>query len=236
MSTDQYPEVSSEDSGLVPQHAAKPEWPKKIRTLSAAELDRLTIDSDGRFYWDGNAVQGPQLPPPPMQAAQQPALQALPPGEPTDLDALALLDRAARELSGRPAPEPTIVEGNPPQASHEAVVEQPHPSEPTVVALVPQVAAPETSHAVTASPSAAPTPFIDTTYRMPVERVRVRMSFWQSLALVAVVIGLLIGAVGIAISGLVAAHEWGCRTNLLQQYCPPPPPAPKPPVRFDIPA
>ena len=40
-----------------------PDWPKKIRTLTATELDRLTIDSAGRFYWDGKLVnyEPPQL-------------------------------------------------------------------------------------------------------------------------------------------------------------------------------
>ncbi len=39
-----------------PQPARPSEWPKKLRTLTAAELDRLTIDENGRFYWDGRLV------------------------------------------------------------------------------------------------------------------------------------------------------------------------------------
>ena len=54
--TDQYPEVGGEDAGLVPPQDAKADWPKKIRTLTASELDRLTIDGLGRFYWDGKLV------------------------------------------------------------------------------------------------------------------------------------------------------------------------------------
>ena len=54
MSTDPYPEVSVDESGIVPPQGARAsEWPKKLRTLTAAELDRLTIDDSGRFYWDG---------------------------------------------------------------------------------------------------------------------------------------------------------------------------------------
>ena len=57
MSTDPYPEVSVDESGIVPPQSARPsEWPKKLRTLTAAELDRLTIDNSGRFYWDGKLV------------------------------------------------------------------------------------------------------------------------------------------------------------------------------------
>src|SRR4051812_1774691 len=57
MSTEPYPEVSVDESGIVPPQGVRPsEWPKKLRTLTAAELDRLTIDHNGRFYWDGKLV------------------------------------------------------------------------------------------------------------------------------------------------------------------------------------
>src|SRR6266702_192213 len=57
MSTERYPEVNVDESGIVPPQAGRsPEWPKKIRTLTATELDRLTIDDSGRFYWDGKLV------------------------------------------------------------------------------------------------------------------------------------------------------------------------------------
>ena len=57
MSTDPYPEVSVDELGIVPPQGARAsEWPKKLRTLTAAELDRLTIDNSGRFYWDGKLV------------------------------------------------------------------------------------------------------------------------------------------------------------------------------------
>ncbi len=67
MSTDQYPEVSDDDAGIVPPQSGRgAEWPKKIRTLTAAELDRLTIDAAGRFYWDGRLVNyEPPTPPKP---------------------------------------------------------------------------------------------------------------------------------------------------------------------------
>ena len=221
MSTDQYPEVSSDDSGLVPQNAPRPEWPKKIRTLSAAELDRLTIDGDGRFYWDGHLVN--YQPPRPAQPAASEAPQ---PSAPVDLDALALLDRAARELSGRPQSEAAVAGEPALQPAHEAALEV-QPNEAPVVAVT------ALTH-VTEAPQVAPT--FDMPYRTTVEKLRLRMSLWQSIGLVVVILALLIGAAGIAVSGLVAAHEWGCRTKLLQQYCPPPPPEPKAPPRADIPA
>ena len=58
MSPDPYPEVSGDESGIVPPQSStrSSEWPKKLRTLTAAELDRLTIDNTGRFYWDGKLV------------------------------------------------------------------------------------------------------------------------------------------------------------------------------------
>jgi hypothetical protein len=221
MSTDQYPEVSGDDSGLVPQQAApKPEWPKKIRTLTAAELDRLTIDGDGRFYWDGRLVN--------YEGHASKAPEARSP-DPVDLDALALLDRAARELSDRnPNDGPAAASTDAtvtamPQPAVTSAAELPSPGEvpPTVVADTPRVAAPP--------PAAVP-------LHVPVEKVGFRLSFWQSIGLVLVILVLLVGSIGIAVSGLVAAHEWGCRTGIVKQYCPPPPPAPKPPVRTDIPA
>src|SRR5262245_29259651 len=92
--SDQYPEISSEDSGIVPpQGGPKPEWPKKIRTLTANELDRLTIDGLGRFYWDGKLVN---------YESQSTRIE-----KPVDLDqhAMDLLERTARELDpNAPAP------------------------------------------------------------------------------------------------------------------------------------
>src|SRR5262245_20232707 len=56
-STEPHPEVTADESGIGPQQGNRPpDWPKKIRTLTATELDRLTIDSAGRFYWDGRLV------------------------------------------------------------------------------------------------------------------------------------------------------------------------------------
>ena len=104
--SDQYPEVSGEDAGLVPpQGGPKQEWPKKIRTLTANELDRLTIDGLGRFYWDGQLVN---------YQAHPSRIE-----KPVDLDqhAMDLLDRTARELDPN-APPPsaettTTAEANP---------------------------------------------------------------------------------------------------------------------------
>ena len=114
MSPEAYAEVSGDESGIaapqstaadaVPQaaenaqqHIAEParppEWPKRLRTLTAAELDRLTIDNTGRFYWDGKLVNyGADRAP----TADQPS-QA----QPGDSSA-EVLDHIARELEGAP--------------------------------------------------------------------------------------------------------------------------------------
>lgn len=100
MSTDPYPEVSGDESGIVPPQsgARTSEWPKKLRTLTAAELDRLTIDNAGRFYWDGKLVNydtGSKL------AADKTS---------DSLDrSLDILDRASFELGGRK--QPATIEG-----------------------------------------------------------------------------------------------------------------------------
>lgn len=69
------------------------------------------------------------------------------------------------------------------------------------------------------------------------DKVRIRLSFFQSLILLLALIGLLVAAAGIAAQGWVAAHSWSCRVGLTGSYCPPPPPPPPaPPQRPDIPA
>ena len=225
MSTDQYPEVTGDDSGIVPPNPPRADWPKKIRTLSAAELDRLTIDSAGRFYWDGQLVnyQPPQPAPQPSQAPTS--------GQPVDVDALALLDRATRELSSQPATAGTPT-GEPAQS---AVPPSGDTAPADAQVAVEPVNAITTVATVANVPQIAPMPILDMARAAP-EKVRLRMSFWQSAALFLAVVGLLIGAAGIAVSGLVAGLEWGCRTNLVKQYCPPPPPPPRAPARIDIPA
>jgi hypothetical protein len=222
--TDHYPEVSVDESGLVPpQGSTRQEWPKKIRTLTAAELDRLTIDSVGRFYWDGTLVnyagQG-------RYAAD---------GKPADNEALDVLDRAAAELSGRHTQNPG--DGAPPVEPVRATDE----FDPQRASTAPEVTAIAPAGAVSNAPmvevrrdpplaAAQPPVFV-----WP-ERVRVSLSFWQSLGLLLVILSLLAAAFGIAASGFVAAHDWGCRAGLVTRYCPAPPPGPKEPVRPDIPA
>jgi hypothetical protein len=222
--SDPYPEVTGDESGIVPpQTGRNPDWPKKIRTLTAAELDRLTIDGSGRFYWDGKLVN---YEPPPKPSEHSGDKRA----EPLDPSALDILDRAAYELNDNKAPEPTegAALANVPAgerrsraADLSAVdldIERPvepvadvRPEDPPVVA-----AAPPRLHAS--------------------ERVRVKLSFWQSLGALITVLGIAAGASGLAAYGFVAAHDWGCRAGLVESYCPKPAPPPARPARPDIPA
>ena len=67
--------------------------------------------------------------------------------------------------------------------------------------------------------------------------LRLALTGGQSFALVLLLLALLIGASGVAVSGWVAAHEWSCRVGLTTRYCPAASPeAPRPPLRSDIPA
>ena len=101
MSEEANPEVklNVDESGIVASQTARPsEWPKKLRTLTAAELDRLTIDSSGRFYWDGTLVNYDSGP---KQIADK---------KPDALDhSMDILDRASVELGSRKLP--TTIEG-----------------------------------------------------------------------------------------------------------------------------
>jgi hypothetical protein len=67
------------------------------------------------------------------------------------------------------------------------------------------------------------------------ERVRLKLSAWQSLGAIIVVLGVAVGASGLAAYGLVAAHDWGCRIGVVKSYCPAAPAA-RPLARPDIPA
>jgi hypothetical protein len=235
--TDQYPEISSDDAGIVPpQGTAKAEWPKKIRTLTASELDRLTIDGLGRFYWDGKLVN---------YDAHTSRLEQ----KPVDLDqhAMDLLDRTARELSdpGSVQPEPAAASES---ATPEVAVSEAATPEATVTAVqpeAPEVAttpADQTSVATTA-PAVTPAPVVEMRHQeimipsaLRPETMRLKLTGWQSLGLIVALLGFVIGAAGLAVSGLVAAHEWGCKAGVVQSYCPLPPPQPKAPPRPEIPA
>jgi hypothetical protein len=66
--------------------------------------------------------------------------------------------------------------------------------------------------------------------------MRMSLSGWQSIAMILAVLSLLIAATGIALSGLVAAHDWGCRAGIVHRYCPTMAPVPEGPPRVEIPA
>jgi hypothetical protein len=221
MSTEPYPEVSSDDeSGIVPPQGGRtPEWPKKIRTLTAAELDRLTIDSAGRFYWDGRLVN--YEPPQPKEGERRPT-------DAVDRPALEIIERATYELGEQKEPEP--IEG----ADLPRPVVDVQARRDALRAIDFDVARSREDTRTTAD---TPEPRATVqTIRLP-DRVRVSLSFWQSLGALLVVLAIMLGASGMAAYGLVAAHDWGCRIGVIKDYCPPPPAKPvAPPPRSDIPA
>src|SRR5690242_8333247 len=107
MSTDPYPEVTGDESGIVPPQSGRaPEWPKKLRTLSAAELDRLTIDGNGRFYWDGRLVNYE----PPKEKSSDTREQS----------AMEVIDRAVHDLADQHTAE-TAEDNEPVRAAEVAV-------------------------------------------------------------------------------------------------------------------
>jgi len=217
-STEQYPEVTADESGNASPPANRPpDWPKKIRTLTATELDRLTIDSAGRFYWDGRLVN---YEPPESKTAKAEPLDRTPveaepgsydddrkPGETidgTDLDRPA--DTRAHAVAHR---DDHLHDLDDVRAVQHRVVHH-------------SAMGGEFSEAV-----AAPVVHIP-------DRVRITLTRWQSLGAILVVLCLLFGSLGVAALGFATAYEWGCRTGLIQTQCPAMPNSR--PSRSDIPA
>jgi len=215
--SDPYPEATVDESGIVPpQSGRNPDWPKKIRTLTAAELDRLTIDSSGRFYWDGKLVNYE----PPLRKPSEDANGKR--AEPLDPSALEVLDRANYELGENKTTDSTEGEPRRAQAADLSAVDLDiqRPLEPAT----------DTRSGDLSGVAAVPAGLY-----MP-ERLRLKLSFWQSLGALLAVLGIVAGASGLAASGFVAAHDWSCRAGWVDRYCPKAPSAPRPPARPDIPA
>ena len=211
MSTDPYPEVSGDESGIVPPQSTRTsEWPKKLRTLTAAELDRLTIDASGRFYWDGKLVNYDTQP---KQLTDQIS-------DPLD-SSMAVLDQAAFELGARKPP--ATIEGEIAQLS--ATFGQRHEVTPAIdLDLI-------RAEVAAALAQAGP---VEQVIRSP-EETQLTLSRWQTIGAVIVLLGITIGAIGMATYGYVAAVEWGCKTSTDKSGCPVVPVV-KPPERPDIPA
>jgi hypothetical protein len=218
MSTEPYPEVTGDESGIVPPQssARAPEWPKKIRTLTASELDRLTIDSAGRFYWDGQLVN--YEPPKPLEPEPKAS-------DESDRSAMEIIDRAVYALGDRKTPEP--IEGA--ELPKTAGLHVRREREELRVADLDEAQQSQEDAALAAVARALPIRATD--------RIRLSLSRWQSLGAIIVTLGIMIGATGVAAYGWVVAHDWGCRIGVIKSYCPTAPasPATRPP-RSDIPA
>jgi hypothetical protein len=208
MSTEPYPpEVSGDESGLVPPQASRnPDWPKKIRTLTAAELDRLTIDGSGRFYWDGKLVNY--------------ELHAPKEANSTERSAMEMLDRAAYELGDRKTPDP--IEGAEIPRTSQVSRDQ---LQAVDLDMARQVEMERSS--LSGAQAAA---------LLRAGETRLALSRWQSIGAAILVIGIAIGATGLAAYGWVVAHEWGCRTGMITNHCPANPMGPSVRPRSDIPA
>jgi hypothetical protein len=195
--TEPHPEVSAGDeSGIGPQQSNRPpDWPKKIRTLTATELDRLTIDSAGRFYWDGRLVNYE----PPQQAK-------------TETDRMPVeADAGDYRHDDHKTPDP--IEG--------ADLDRPVDTQSQAIAHrdehmhdLDDVRATRTLHHSEISDVVA-TPIVN----IP-ERMKISMTRWQSFGAIVVVLCALLVSLGVAALGLATAHEWGCRTGVIQTHCP----------------
>jgi hypothetical protein len=193
MSTEPYPEVSVDESGIVPPQSARPaEWPKKLRTLTAAELDRLTIDNSGRFYWDGKLVNYDSQP------------RQLTDKSSNSLDrSMDILDRASYELGGHKRPATIEGELAPDQA--------PAGSGESRSVDLDLVRAEVAAALAEATPPAA---------AARAEQKHLTLSPWQRFGAIVVVLAITVGAAGMATYGYVAARDWGCKIGAFQKGCP----------------
>ncbi|HWP25405.1 MAG TPA: hypothetical protein VNL39_03585 [Xanthobacteraceae bacterium] len=68
------------------------------------------------------------------------------------------------------------------------------------------------------------------------DHFRFALTGWQSAGLTVAIAALVVGALGMAASGWVAAYHWSCRTGLATTYCTPvSTPHPQTPALPDIP-
>jgi hypothetical protein len=212
MSNEPYPEVTvtGDESAIVPPQSGRgPEWPKKIRTLTAAELDRLTIDSAGRFYWDNKLVN--------YEPANKPNEPEQKSPDAADRSAMDIIDRAVHELGDHRKPAPIEGAELPKSSNEQQAVDLDVARQSSDIV---QLARLESAIIPVRSP----------------ERLRLTLSRWQTFGAVIVVLGIVIGATGMAAYGVVAAHDWACRIGVVTKHCPAAPaPAPRVP-RVDIPA
>jgi len=192
MSTDTYPEVSVDESGIVPPQGGRPsEWPKKLRTLTAAELDRLTIDNSGRFYWDGKLVDYGTG----SKKSSDKTSDSLE-------DSLDILDRASRDLSSRKSL--TTIEGQlfEPAGSSD---------DPGAVSL--DVIRAKGAAAIADALAPPPPPRTS-------EPARLTLSTAQTVGAVVVAVAIVVGSIGMATYGYVAYRDWGCKTSPSSSGCP----------------
>jgi hypothetical protein len=223
MSTEPYSEVGDDESGIVPtQSGRSPDWPKKIRTLTAAELDRLTIDGAGRFYWDGRLVN---YEPPPSKSGDETHHES------TGDSEMHAAERPTYDPNDRHPPD---IDGADLPRRYEA-----HARHDEDGAVDLDSVAARTSTAVASAPMTQQHSSEEPVMMAPAihipDRVRIKFSRWQSLGAILLVLAIMAGASGMAAYGWVAAHNWGCRAGLIETYCLPEP-ASQPPARPDIPA
>ncbi len=226
MSTEPYPETNVDESGVGPQQTEQrgPEWPKKIRTLTATELDRLTIDGAGRFYWDGKLVN------------YEPPMGAKP-----------VADKPSEPPHARPAADPfddpfTFDESKPAEHAEGGELERTDDAPVHAVAHrddhfhdldeVRTVQHRAVHHHGDIGTEITET-YVAPSIQIP-DRIRVSMTRWQSLGAIIIVLCLMVGTLSLAAFGFIAVHDWGCRAGLIHSNCPAP--GGTPAARTDIPA
>jgi len=208
MSTEPYPEVNVDESGIVPAQASRaPEWPKKIRTLTATELDRLTIDDTGRFYWDGKLVNYESRDH--KSGSDKSSDSTHPSTDVSDRDPYSFDDSKSHEQG-----EGDEHERSDDTHSHAVAHRDDRFADLDDVRVVPHRAVHHHGDTAAEMSDAYAAPGV----QIP-DRIRVSMTRWQKLGVLLVVLCFMIGALGVAAFGFIAVHDWGCRSGFIDSHC-----------------
>jgi hypothetical protein len=166
----------------------------------------------------------PKRAPPPSTSAEPAGEQ--PPDRPESLS-LSYIERTAREMAARRPRRPGAAQARPFAGATQVLPGGDTTLTVAAVRMRQTTTAPMPGAQLQRGARAPFRPTFDDNFRLTLTR-------WQSAGLAVAIAALVVGALGMAASGWVAAYHWSCRAGLATSYCAPPP-LPSPSVPSEIP-